>query len=89
MLLFRHFEEKAEELEELKTELQGRVEDLEDETNHLKRQLLMESEAKNKLRQETSQLTAENMVCVGADMEGYNMRVCRKTETNCAFLSGL
>lgn len=64
MLLFRHFEEKAEELEELKRELHGKVEELEEENDHLKRQLLMEMEAKSKLRQETSQLTAENMVHV-------------------------
>ncbi|XP_042351955.1 unconventional myosin-Vc isoform X2 [Plectropomus leopardus] len=57
----RHFEAKAEELEELKRELQGRLEELEEDNDHLKRQLLMEMEAKNKLRQETSQLTAENM----------------------------
>lgn len=63
-MLFRHFEEKAEELEELKRELQGRVEELEEENDLSKKQLLMESEAKSKLRQETSRLTAENMVCV-------------------------
>lgn len=51
-------------MEELKTELQGQVEELEEENDHLKRQHLMASEAKIKLRQETSQLTAENMVCV-------------------------
>ncbi|XP_041794288.1 unconventional myosin-Vc isoform X1 [Chelmon rostratus] len=57
----RHFEEKVEELEELKRELLGQIEELEEETDHLKRQQLMESEAKSKLRQETSRLTAENM----------------------------
>lgn len=46
----------------MKRELQARVEELEEENDHLKRQQLMESEAKSKLRQETSQLTAENMV---------------------------
>lgn len=60
---FRHFEEKVEELEELKRELLGQIEELEEENDHLKRQQLMESEAKSKLRQETSRLTAENMVC--------------------------
>lgn len=62
--LLRHFEEKAEELEELKGELQGQIEELEEESDHLKRQQLMDSEAKIKLRQEISRLTAENMVCV-------------------------
>lgn len=64
MLHFRYFEEKAEELEEVKRELQGQIEELEEENDHLKRQQLMESEAKSKLRQETSRLTAENMVRV-------------------------
>lgn len=63
MLLVRHFEERSEELEELKRELEGRVDELGEENDHLKRQLQMESEAKSKLRQETSQLTADNMVC--------------------------
>lgn len=62
MLLYRHFEEKAEELEEVKRELLGRVEELEEENDHLKRLQLMQSEAKSKLREETSRLTAENMV---------------------------
>uniref|UniRef100_UPI0037E98C11 unconventional myosin-Vc n=1 Tax=Semicossyphus pulcher TaxID=241346 RepID=UPI0037E98C11 len=57
----RHLEEKAEELEEQKRELQEQVEELKEEDDHLKRQLLMESEAKSKLRQETSRLMAENM----------------------------
>ena len=64
MLLYRHFEEKAEELEEVKRELQGQVEELKEEHYHLKRQLLMEGEAKIKLRHETSRLAAENMVCI-------------------------
>uniref|UniRef100_A0A665VY25 Myosin VC n=1 Tax=Echeneis naucrates TaxID=173247 RepID=A0A665VY25_ECHNA len=42
-------------------ELQGQVEELEEENNHLTRQSLMLSEAKSKLREETSRLTAENM----------------------------
>lgn len=76
MLLFRHFEEKAEELEESKRELQGRVEELEEENDHLKRQQLMESESKSKLRQETSRLTAENMVCVCMSGGLQYRRVC-------------
>uniref|UniRef100_A0A7N9B0G3 Myosin VC n=1 Tax=Mastacembelus armatus TaxID=205130 RepID=A0A7N9B0G3_9TELE len=59
--LYRHFEEKAEELEEVKRELQSQVEELEEENDHLKRLQQIESEAKSKLRQETSRLTAENM----------------------------
>lgn len=58
------FEEKANKLEEAKMELQGRIEELEEETDHLKRQQLMEGEVKRKLREETSRLTAENMVCL-------------------------
>lgn len=61
-VFFRYFEEKAEELEGEKRELQGRVEELEEENDHLKRQQLMENEVKSKLREETSRLTAENMV---------------------------
>lgn len=60
--MFRHLEEKVKELEELRTELQSQVEELEEENDHIKRQHMMANEAKNKLRQETSQLTAENMV---------------------------
>lgn len=63
LLCFRHFEEKATELEATRGELQGRIEELEEENEHLKRQQLMEGEVKRKLREETSQLTAENMVC--------------------------
>lgn len=44
-------------------ELEDRVEELEEENDHLKKQQLMENEAKRKLREETSILTAENMVC--------------------------
>lgn len=65
MANFRHFEDKTEELEEVKCELQGRVEDLEEEKEHLKKQQLMDSEARSKLREDISQLTAENMVCRG------------------------
>lgn len=52
------------ELEELKNDLQSQVEELEEDNDHVKRLHLMAIEAKNKLRQEISQLTAENMVCV-------------------------
>ncbi|XP_013869026.1 unconventional myosin-Vc [Austrofundulus limnaeus] len=55
------FEEKANKLEEAKMELQGRIEELEEETDHLNRQQLLEGEVKRKLREETSRLTAENM----------------------------
>ncbi|XP_037539495.1 unconventional myosin-Vc [Nematolebias whitei] len=57
----RLFEERARELEEAKEELQGRIKELEEEKDHLRRQQLMESEVKGKLREETSRLTAENM----------------------------
>lgn len=67
---FRSFEEKLKELEELQNELQGHVEELEEENDHLKKQNMMVNEAKIKLRQETSLLTAENMVCVCVPAEG-------------------
>lgn len=59
------------------------MEELEEENDHLKKQNTMLNEAKNKLRLETSQLTAENMVCV---------RTCRvpeviMTETNVCLCS--
>lgn len=38
--------------------------ELEEENEHLKKQNMMLNEAKIKLRQETSLLTADNMVCV-------------------------
>ncbi|KAM4553324.1 unconventional myosin-Vc [Fundulus diaphanus] len=57
----RHFEERAKELEETREELQGRIKELEEENELLKRQQLMEGEGKRKLREETSQLTADNM----------------------------
>lgn len=63
-MYYRHFEEKAKELEEIREELQVKIEELEEENEHLKRQQLMEGEVKRKLREETSQLTAENMVGV-------------------------
>lgn len=63
MFGFRYFEERAKELEDAKMELEDKVEELEEENDHLKKQQLMENEAKRKLREETSILTAENMVC--------------------------
>lgn len=77
LLLFRHFEEKAEVLEEVKRDLQGKVEDLQEENDHLKRQCMMESEAKSRLRQEASQLTAENMVCVDIETRRVTEPVCK------------
>lgn len=53
------------ELEEVRADLQNQVDELEEENDHVKRQHLMANEVKNKLRQETSQLTAENMVRSG------------------------
>lgn len=86
---FRYFEEKLKELEELQNELQGHVEDLEEENEHLKKQNMMVNEAKIKLRQETSLLTAENMVsvcvCVYLQrvpkvvMAGTNVCLCYRT----------
>lgn len=46
----------------MQRDLQSQMEELEEENEHLKKQHMMASEAKTKLRQETSQLTAENMV---------------------------
>ncbi|KAM9376468.1 unconventional myosin-Vc [Pholidichthys leucotaenia] len=57
----RYFEKKAEELEGARQELQSQIEELKEENDHLKRQQLMDSEIKMKLREETSRLTAENM----------------------------
>lgn len=72
VMCFRLFEERAKELEEAKEELQGRIEELEEEKDHLSRQQLMEGEVKGKLREETSRLTAENMVrlCVRVGESG-------------------
>lgn len=70
-MCFRLFEERARELEEAKEELQERIKELEEEMDHLRRQQLMEGEVKGKLREETSRLTAENMVrlCVRGESE--------------------
>ena len=88
LLLCRHFEEKAEALEEVKRQLQGRVEDLEEENDHLRRQQLMESEAKSKLREETSRLTAENMVRVDKSVWVLHLST-RKSIKNFTLLPGL
>ncbi|XP_053740826.1 unconventional myosin-Vc [Synchiropus splendidus] len=57
----RNFEEKVGELEETNRDLQQKLEEMREENDYLKRQQLMENEVKNRLRQEASQLTAENM----------------------------
>ncbi|XP_068168579.1 unconventional myosin-Vc [Antennarius striatus] len=57
----RHLEDKLEEMEESKRSLQSQMEELEEENDRLKRQQLMENEAKTKLIQESSHLTAEIM----------------------------
>lgn len=44
--------------------MERQMADLHEENEQLQKAQLSESEAKNKLRQETSRLTAENMVCV-------------------------
>uniref|UniRef100_A0A8C5AKW0 Myosin VC n=1 Tax=Gadus morhua TaxID=8049 RepID=A0A8C5AKW0_GADMO len=50
-----------EELETDRTELHGRVEELQEQNQQLLKQHLAESEAKTRLSQEASQLTADNM----------------------------
>lgn len=60
----RLLEERNREIEIEKEETERRLEELEHEMKQIKRLQQTESEAKNKLRQETSRLTAENMVCV-------------------------
>ena len=59
---------KAAELEQEKKELERNVDELEEANEHLKRQHQAESDAKVRLSQEASRLTAENMasVCVCA-----------------------
>ncbi|KAJ0069163.1 hypothetical protein NL108_003078 [Boleophthalmus pectinirostris] len=57
----RVLEEKAEKLEASKGLLEDRIEELEEENDHLKRLHQMESEAKTRLRYETARLTAKNM----------------------------
>lgn len=64
-------------LEELKRDLQGKVEELQEENDHLRRQNMMESEAKSRLRQEASQLTADNMVCVDLKARRVTASVCK------------
>lgn len=62
----RLLEEKNGEGEREREEMEKRLEELEEKIKQLKRLQQAENEAKNKLRQETSRLTAENMVCVCA-----------------------
>lgn len=59
-------ENKNKENEREKEEMEKRLEELEEKIEQLKRLQQSDNEAKNKLRQETSRLTAENMVCVCA-----------------------
>lgn len=56
----------------MKRDLQGRIEELEEENEHLKRQQMIDNEIKRNLRQETSQLTAENMV--GVHVKGRKLQ---------------
>uniref|UniRef100_A0A8B9H7V3 Myosin VC n=1 Tax=Astyanax mexicanus TaxID=7994 RepID=A0A8B9H7V3_ASTMX len=58
----RLLEERNRESTIEREEIQGRLEELEEEMEQLKRLHQTENETKNKLRQETSRLTAENMV---------------------------
>ncbi|KAI4903113.1 hypothetical protein NFI96_015690, partial [Prochilodus magdalenae] len=57
----RFLEEKNRESEREKEEVERTLEELKEETAQIKRLHQAESEAKNKFRQETSRLTAENM----------------------------
>ncbi|KAG1952451.1 unconventional myosin-Vc [Pimephales promelas] len=57
----RHLEEKITESERRREELEGQMADLREENQQLQKAHLSESQAKNKLRQETSRLTADNM----------------------------
>ncbi len=51
--------------------MERQMTDLQEQNEQLQKAQLSESEAKNKLRQETSQLTAENMVCVKGHAQDY------------------
>ncbi|KAM9496362.1 unconventional myosin-Vc [Clarias gariepinus] len=57
----RLLENKNKENEREKEEMEKRLEELEEKIEQLKRLQQSDNEAKNKLRQETSRLTAENM----------------------------
>ncbi|MCI4382023.1 hypothetical protein PGIGA_G00258860 [Pangasianodon gigas] len=57
----RLLEERYRENERVREEMEKRLEELEEKIEHLKRLQQTDNEAKNKLRQETSRLTAENM----------------------------
>lgn len=67
----RHLEEKITESERRREEMERQMADLQEENEQLQKAQLSESEAKNKLRQETSHLTAENMVCVKGHAQDY------------------
>ncbi|XP_028306727.1 LOW QUALITY PROTEIN: unconventional myosin-Vc [Gouania willdenowi] len=56
----REFEERVVKLEDANAEFQRKIEDLEEQNEHLLRQQQVESEIKKKLREEMSHLTAEN-----------------------------
>ncbi|XP_017562180.1 unconventional myosin-Vc isoform X1 [Pygocentrus nattereri] len=58
---WRLLEERNRQSEREKEELERRLEEFEEEMEQIKRLQQAESEAKNKFRQETSRLTAENM----------------------------
>lgn len=62
----RLLEQRNREIERDQEEMKKRLEELEENLEQLKRLQQTDNEAKNKLRQETSRLTAENMVCVCA-----------------------
>uniref|UniRef100_A0A8C9SRC7 Myosin VC n=1 Tax=Scleropages formosus TaxID=113540 RepID=A0A8C9SRC7_SCLFO len=59
--------QKAEHAKE-KEELERRLEEKEEETLQLKKQNQMESEAKNRLRQEVSRLVTDNMASAGSSV---------------------
>lgn len=56
--------------------MERQMADLQEESEQLQKAQLSESEAKNKLRQETSHLTAENMVCVKGHAHDYICDIC-------------
>uniref|UniRef100_A0A671KVK4 Uncharacterized protein n=1 Tax=Sinocyclocheilus anshuiensis TaxID=1608454 RepID=A0A671KVK4_9TELE len=59
------------ESESRREEMERQMADLQEENEQLQKAQLSESEAKNKLRQETSRLTAENMVCLKGHAQDY------------------
>lgn len=62
----RLLEQRNRESERDREEMKNRLEELEEKIDQLKKLQQTDNEAKNKLRQETSRLTVENMVCVCA-----------------------